>query len=125
MNRIKEPQNSKPKRKNFISRGITGLLNGEFLTRDGVVKHLPFVLFLTVLFLLNISWIYYSENTIRDLDRTRKELEELQSEYNTVSSKLETKKRQSSVARDISNLGLKESTRPPIRLEEPEDYEAE
>lgn len=125
MNRIKEVKSEKPGRKNILSRGITSLLNGEFLTRDGVVKHLPFVLFLALLFIINISWIYYSENSIRELDRTRKQLEELQSEYNTVSSQLETKKRQSSVARDISNLGLKESTRPPIRLEKPDGYEAE
>jgi len=122
MNRIKEEKKESPRR-NYVSRTLNALLNGEFLTKDGVVKHLPFLFFLTLLFILNISWIYYSENTIRDLSRTKKDLEELQSEYNTVSSKLESKKRQSSVAKDISNLGLKESTEPPIQLEAPEDYE--
>ena len=122
MNRVKQ-EKKESKRKNYVSKTMNALLNGEFLTRDGVVKHLPFLFFLTFLFILNISWIYFSENTIRDLSRTRKELEELQSEYNTVSSKLETKKRQSSVARDISNLGLKESTEPPIQLTPLSGYE--
>lgn len=121
MNRIKEEKKESPRR-NYVSRTLNALLNGEFLTKDGVVKHLPFLFFLTLLFILNISWIYFSENTIRDLSRTKKELEELQSEYNTVSSKLESKKRQSSVAKDISDLGLKEPTEPPIQLDRPAGY---
>jgi hypothetical protein len=115
MNRIKKEKKER-KKGNIFSRAFNTLLNGEFLTKEGVIKHLPFLFFLTLLFILNISWIYYSENTIRELSKTKKELEELQSEYNTVSSKLETKKRQSSVARDIENLGLKEPTEPPIQL---------
>lgn len=115
MNRLKE-EKKENKKKNYFAKALNALLNGEFLTKEGVIKHLPFLFFLTLLFVLNISWIYYSENTIRELSKTKKELEELQSEYNTVSSKLETKKRQSSVARDIENLGLKEPTEPPIKL---------
>ena len=105
-----------------MAKGFNTLMSGEFLTRDGVVKHLPFFFFLMFLFIVNITWVYYSENTIRDLSKTKKQLEELQSEYNTVSSKLETKKRQSSVARDIENLGLKESTEPPIQLQSPDQH---
>lgn len=124
MNRLREndKETESPKKRKGISAGINSLLSGEFLTREGVTNHLPFLLFLALLFVLNISWVYYSENTFRDLQKARRELEELQSEYNTVSSQLEKKKRQSRVALDTEDLGLKESTSPPLRIEVPEGY---
>jgi hypothetical protein len=124
MNRLREneKETESPKKRKGFSAGVNSLLSGEFLTREGVTKHLPFMLFLALLFVLNISWVYYSENTFRDLQKARRELEELQSEYNTVSSQLEKKKRQSRVALDTEDLGLKESTSPPLRIEVPEGY---
>jgi hypothetical protein len=124
MNRLREEtkENEPKKKRNGFTAGINSLLNGEFLTHEGVTKHLPFLLFLCLLFVLNISWVYFSENTFRDLQKTRRELEELQSEYNTISSQLEKNKRQSRIALDTEDLGLKESTNPPLRIEVPEEY---
>jgi len=124
MNRIRKEKTAKSQKKGkgLVSRTVNALLSGEFLTREGVIKHLPFLLFLAFLFMLNISWIYFSENTVRDLAKTKKHLQELQSEYNSVSSELVRKKRQSEVAADIEQLGLKESTRPAERLEVSPDF---
>jgi hypothetical protein len=125
VNKLREETSTEPKepkRKKPISGSVNTLLNGEFLTREAVTGHLPFVLWLTFLFVLNISWVYYSENTIRNLSRAKKHLEELQAEYNTVSSQLERKKRQSRVALDIQDLGLKEPLNPPYRIVVEEGY---
>jgi len=122
VNKLREETKEQPKRKKPISGSVNTLLNGEFLTREAVVGHLPFMLWLTLLFVINISWVYYSENTVRNLSRAKKQLEELQAEYNTVSSQLERKKRQSRVALDIQDLGLRESTEPPLRIIVEEGY---
>ncbi|MFZ6051009.1 FtsL-like putative cell division protein [Halocola ammonii] len=123
-NKFKKPESEQPKKrkKNRFARSITNLLSGEFLTREEVTRHMPFVLFLTFIFILTISWGYWFENTERKIEKTRSELEELRSEYNTTKSMLETKKQQSQVAKDIASMGLKESTSPPEVIEVDESY---
>lgn len=118
----KEKKAAKPRRKSRFAKSITNLLSGEFLTREEVTRHMSFVLFLTFMFILIISWGYWFENTERRIDKTRNELEELRSEYNTTKSMLETKKQQSQVAKDIESMGLKESTAPPEVIDVDQSY---
>lgn len=96
-----------------ISRSVSRLLNGEFLTKDGLINHLPFIGFLVGLFLLHIALMYFFENTQREIVRKQSELNELRSEFNTAMSELETKKQQSNVATEIQALGLEELRTPP------------
>jgi len=117
MNRIKNNTEAKPKKKGRLGKWVTTVLNGEYLTNDGVVKHLPFVLFLSFLFICNIAWIYYSENLIRENNTIHRELDELRSEYNTVITQLESRSGQTRVAEDVKDLGLKESTTPPVVID--------
>lgn len=121
-NRIVNPdektaEQSAPKNRGRFSRLVNQVLSGEFLTREGVVSHLPFLLYLTLFFLLSIYIGYTFDNTEREKVRVKRELEELGAEYKTLKSELETKKRQSSVARSIQQLGLKEPNRPPVVIE--------
>ena len=100
------------------------MLNGEFLTREGVIKFMPFILFVTALFITYIGIGYFFENTLREHVRTSQELDELRSEFNTIQSQLEKKKQQSTVIRDINNLGLEEpDTQPNIITVEPGYFE--
>jgi hypothetical protein len=70
--------------------------------------------------------MYYFENTHRDIVRQQNRLKEIRSEYNTTLSTLETRKQQSSVARDIEALGLKELRTPPQFIDvEPGFFEEE
>lgn len=100
-------------RKKRFAGSISKILNGEFLTKEGLIDHLPFITFLAVLFILHISLMYFFENTQRDITKKGHELNELRSQFNTTMSELETKKQQSNVATNIEAMGLKELRTPP------------
>lgn len=99
-----------------FSRGLVNVLNGTFLTREKVLANMPFLLFVAGLMLANIAYGYWTERTVRELDRTSSELKEMRSEYITVRSLLERSERQSQVADDIGGMGLRESREPPLRI---------
>ncbi|MBP8824356.1 MAG: hypothetical protein KBH07_12000 [Flavobacteriales bacterium] len=108
-----------------FSRGLVNVLNGTFLTKEKVLANMPFLLFVAGLMLFYIGYGYWTERTVRDLDRTSSELKEMRSEYITVRSLLERTERQSQVADDISGIGLRESRVPPMRITiEKEELEA-
>lgn len=97
-------------------RGLVNVLNGTFLTREKVLANMPFLLFVAGLMLFYIGYGYWTERTVRELDRTSSELKEMRSEYITVRSLLERSESQSQVADGISGLGLRESRVPPARI---------
>ena len=109
---------SKPAR---LPRALIGVLNGSFLTKEAVLGNMRFILFCAGLMLAYIAYGYWTERTVRDLDRTNAELKEMRSEYLTVRSHLEQAQQQSHVAGDIQSLGLKESKTPPMRITVEED----
>ena len=109
---------SKPAR---LPRALIGVLNGSFLTKEAVLGNMRFILFCAGLMLAYIAYGYWTERTVRDLDRTNAELKEMRSEYLTVRSHLEQAQQQSHVADDISALGLKESRTPPTLITVDED----
>lgn len=49
----------------------------NMVKRDMVVQAMPYIFFLTVIALVYIANSYYAENTIREIDKINKELEEL------------------------------------------------
>lgn len=113
---IKPKQPGKPKGRLSFSRGMVNVLNGTFLTREKVLANMTFWLFAAGLGLAYIMYGYWTERTVRDLDRTSIELKEMRSEYITIRSHLERAERQSQVADDIAGLGLRESRVPPMRI---------
>lgn len=104
---------SKPAR---LPRALIGVLNGSFLTKEAVLGNMRFILFCAGLMLAYIAYGYWTERTVRELDKTNAELKEMRSEYLTVRSHLEQAQQQSHVAGDIQSLGLKESKTPPMRI---------
>ncbi len=130
MNKVRETQHeaAPEKRETKAASGpmrmpkaLIGVLNGSFLSREKVLENMPFILFCAGLMLCYIGYGYWTERTVRDLDRTSSELKEMKSEYLTVRSHLEQAQQQSHVATDISALGLKESKTPPMRITLNED----
>lgn len=118
MNKHKEhKEEEKAPKKGWVSKTLNALLNGEFLTRQGVIKHMPFMLFLCALFVIYISMGYSFEQTEREKVRVKKLLEEQMTEYKSLKSELETSKQQSSVLDEIDRLELIEPMSPPEIIE--------
>ena len=81
-----------------------------------VVSNIPFFLFLSVLAVLYIYNGHYSDKTIKEINKTSKELKELQYEYKTLKSEVMFRSKQSELAKAVAPLGLQELTTPPIML---------
>jgi hypothetical protein len=109
----------KPKVKEQPRRGLLkDFLDGTLLTRENVVRQLPFVLFLTFLAVIYIGNRYHAEKVIRRTLALQSDLKELRSEEITKASALMYLSKQSEVARMVDNKGLelKESTQPPKKI---------
>ena len=94
------------------------LLNGNILTRESFLDHLPYILFIAMLALGYISNGFLAEDNIRKLNRINNEIKELRSEYITLKSELMYKSKQSELVKIIEEreLGLKASYEPPKKI---------
>lgn len=106
------------KKERSLRRSIVDVLNGNFLTKDDVLFHLPYLLFLCLLALIYIANGYVAEDTVRKLNKVGREVKEFRSEYITTKSELMYKSKQSELAEFIERkgLGLKESYEPPKKI---------
>lgn len=107
-----------PAKKNGTGKIIKDIISGKFLTSEGITSHIPYLLFLTSLFLAYISLGYKFENIERDKMRTERNLEEVVSEYKTLRSELESRLQQSRVESATSVLGLQQPISPPTLLKQ-------
>ncbi len=81
------------------------------------VQYLPKILFVMALGLLYISNTHYAEKTVRNISNIQAEVEDLRADYTTLKSDLMFASKQSEVARKVQALGLKESLKPPYKVE--------
>lgn len=120
----KEKPAPKKKRRTFhlvnhnvnVGHSVSGFLGGNFLTRETLARQIPFLLYLTFLAVLYIANSYDAEKTIIEINKTKKELEELRFSYITTKSELMFHSKQSEVALKLQNSGIKESRVPPVKL---------
>ncbi|UTW64342.1 hypothetical protein KFE98_09440 [bacterium SCSIO 12741] len=112
-----ESKNKAPKTRKKINL-IADLINGNILTREKVIEHLPYFLFLALIALIYISNGFLAEENVRQINKTNNEIKELRSEYITIKSELMHKSKQSQLARiiDEKGMGLKESFKPPKKI---------
>jgi Bacteriodetes cell division protein (FtsL-like) len=94
------------------------LVNGwkRWLNYQSLVQQVPFFLFLAVLAVVYIYNGHYADKTIRSINRTAKEVKELQWEYKTVKSEVMFQSKQSELVKAVAPLGLKELTDAPVVL---------
>ena len=98
--------------------GIERRLKLESYFEEGFpVKYLPKILFTMALGLLYISNTHYAEKTVRQINTVQAEVEDLRADYTTLKSDLMFASKQSEVARKVKALGLKESLKPPYKVE--------
>lgn len=113
--KISEEKSRKGKK---FAKPLINIISGNIFTKEEVVNHLPYVLFLAFIALLYIANGYYAEDTVRELNKAGNELKELRSEFISTKSDLMHISKQSEVAYSLEkkNLGLKESLVPPKKI---------
>lgn len=90
----------------------------RLLNYQSIVKQIPFFLFLTALAVLYIYNGHYADKTMRNINKTAKEVKELQYEYKTVKSEVMFRSQQSELVKAVEPLGLKEITTTPVMLKD-------
>ena len=111
----KTPKTNKLGENKFF-KTVSSILNGSALNRENVVKQLPFLFFIVFLLMVYIGYGYKARKTIIQTSVLKNQIEELKSEYISITSTLEQKKRPSKIATAIKKTGLKESTVPPKKI---------
>src|SRR5512138_507478 len=86
----------------------------RWLNYQSIVKQVPFFLFLSLLAVIYIYNGHFADRTIRDINRTAKEVKELQYEYKNVKSDVMFRSKQSELVKAVEPLGLKELTTAPV-----------
>lgn len=112
---IDEQPEKKPESK---AGNVKDFIDGSVLTRDFVVRQLPFIIFLSILAVLYIGNRYHAEKLFRRSGELQSELKELRAEAITVSAELMHLSRQSEVLKLLSekDLDLVESLEPPQKI---------
>jgi hypothetical protein len=88
------------------------------LNYQWIVHNIPFFLFLSLLTLVYIYNGHFAEKTIKDINRTARELKELQYEHKTIRSELMFQSKESEVVKAVQPLGLRELIQPPYKLKD-------
>jgi hypothetical protein len=83
---------------------------------EWVFRNIRYFLFLSVLAVVYIYNGHYSDKTIKEINRTNRELKELQYEFKTMKSEVMFRSKQSELAKAVEPLGLKELATPPVVL---------
>ncbi len=89
----------------------------DAIFQDGLpVRYLPYVLYVMGITLFYIGNTHYAEKTIRKIDRTKNETEDLRADYTTLKSDYMEASKQSEVARKVAPAGIIESSAPPYQI---------
>lgn len=119
--KVKKENKSPRKRKEHkgdskLARALRSILDGSILTRENVVRLIPFILFLTAICIIYIANSYYSIKTVRQSIEIRKELKEFENEYLSTKSELMMCSKQSELLLMLDSTGLIESLVPPTKI---------
>jgi hypothetical protein len=108
----------KPEVKTSKKGVLKEILDGSVLTREVVIRQLPFILFLTMLAFIYIGNRYHSEKLVRRANELHRELRDLRAQAITTSAELMHISRQSEVIKLMrqKDLELKESMEPPKKV---------
>lgn len=89
----------------------------RWLNYQSVVKQIPFFLFLALLTVIYIYNGHHANKTLRAINRTSREVRELQFEYKTLKSEVMFRSKQSELAKAVNGLGLQELKSAPAVLQ--------
>lgn len=97
---------------------VKDLLGGTVLSKEVVIRQIPFLLFLSTSILLYIFNQYRGENVMRQIMSLEKRIREMRSESVSTAFELQEISRQSEVSRMILEQGLtlQEAKTPPYKI---------
>lgn len=87
------------------------VLGGEILN-PGTFRLFPFLIYAAFLAFIYITNNYIAEARMREINRLRKDLKEINFEYITTKSKLEELSKQSKLSEKLAATGISESNEP-------------
>jgi cell division protein FtsL len=116
-NEPEEVVEESPKETSRLTNTMQKVADFDFnISRDGMLKQIPFALFIVLLLLIHIWNAHNVEKVIRRTDTLNREIKELRSEYISILSELMSESKQSAVAAKLDTLGIKELTTPPFKI---------
>ena len=89
-----------------------------FVNQAWLVKNVRFFLFLAALAILYIYNGHHAEKAIKDINKTSKELKDLQYEFKMIRKDWMFMTKQSEVVKAVEPFGIKEIKEPPMTLED-------
>lgn len=90
----------------------------RYVSHTWVVNNIPFFLFISILAVLYIYNGHYADKLLRKISTTEKHIKELEYQYKMEKSEVIFRSKASELVKAVEPLGLKESTVPPILLED-------
>lgn len=116
-NEPEEVLEEKPKETSRLTNTMQKVADFDFnISREGMLKQIPFGLFIVLLLLIHIWNAHNVEKVIRKTDKLNREIKELRSEYISILSELMSESKQSAVSAKLDTLGIKELTTPPYKI---------
>jgi len=97
---------------------LKDLIDGTILTKQVMLRQLPFIIFLSFLAGIYIGNRYHAEKVVRDLAKLQIEVKDFRAEAITSASELMFISKQSEVIKMVkeNQLGLEESLEPPYKI---------
>jgi hypothetical protein len=80
------------------------------------LKNVPYILFIAVVGLFYIGNSHFAEKNVRKIEILERDVEDLRADYTTLKADYMFAGKQSEVAKNVANRGIKESLRPPEKV---------
>ncbi|MFY0599141.1 MAG: hypothetical protein JXR03_05685 [Cyclobacteriaceae bacterium] len=80
------------------------------------VRFLPQIFFISTLCIIYIGNRHYAEKKIRTINKLERSITDLRADYTTLNAAYKFSSKQSEVAKQAEELGLKESNVPPYKI---------
>jgi Bacteriodetes cell division protein (FtsL-like) len=109
---------NKGSKKNRMVGSVASVISGSFLSKQLILRNIPFILFLSALAICYIANGYFADDQIRKVNQLTSEIKELHTQYIVVKDSLVMKSKQTEVARSLSKMGIdiKESVVPAKKI---------
>ncbi|MDE3181970.1 MAG: hypothetical protein KGM16_01015 [Bacteroidota bacterium] len=81
-----------------------------------IVKNIPFYFFISAIAIIYIANGHYADKTMRKINKTEKNLKEMEYEFKTAKQEVIFRSKESELAKAVEPLGLKPLMAPPLRI---------